>query len=59
MAKVVLYMSMSLDGFIAGPDDRPGQNSVAVAGDCSTGSTTGWATGGAGRCSARRWRPAP
>ncbi len=25
MAKVVLYMSMSLDGFIAGPDDRPGQ----------------------------------
>jgi dihydrofolate reductase len=25
MATVVLYMSMSLDGFIAGPDDRPGQ----------------------------------
>ncbi|MFI7672752.1 dihydrofolate reductase family protein [Actinophytocola sp. NPDC049390] len=25
MAKVVLYMSMSLDGFIAGPGDRPGQ----------------------------------
>jgi dihydrofolate reductase len=25
MAKVILYMSMSLDGFIAGPDDRPGQ----------------------------------
>src|SRR5918995_1143760 len=22
---IVLYMSMSLDGFIAGPDDRPGQ----------------------------------
>lgn len=24
MSKSVLYMSMSLDGFIAGPDDRPG-----------------------------------
>jgi dihydrofolate reductase len=25
MSQVVLYMSMSLDGFIAGPDDRTGQ----------------------------------
>jgi len=25
VARLVLYMSMSLDGFIAGPDDRPGQ----------------------------------
>jgi hypothetical protein len=25
MAKSVLYMSMSLDGFITGPDDGPGQ----------------------------------
>ena len=25
MGKLVLYMSMSLDGFIAGPDDRAGQ----------------------------------
>jgi len=25
MGKIVLYMWMSLDGFIAGPDDRPGQ----------------------------------
>jgi dihydrofolate reductase len=25
MARLVLYMSMSLDGFIAGPDDRTGQ----------------------------------
>jgi len=24
MSKSVLYMSMSLDGFIAGPDDGPG-----------------------------------
>jgi len=25
MGRLVLYMSMSLDGFIAGPDDRKGQ----------------------------------
>jgi dihydrofolate reductase len=25
MSQVILYMSMSLDGFVAGPDDRPGQ----------------------------------
>jgi dihydrofolate reductase len=25
MGRLVLYMSMSLDGFIAGPDDRAGQ----------------------------------
>jgi dihydrofolate reductase len=25
VSQLVLYMSMSLDGFIAGPDDRPGQ----------------------------------
>jgi dihydrofolate reductase len=25
LPELVLYMSMSLDGFIAGPDDRPGQ----------------------------------
>ena len=25
MGSLVLYMSMSLDGFIAGPDDRAGQ----------------------------------
>jgi dihydrofolate reductase len=25
VSELVLYMSMSLDGFIAGPDDRPGQ----------------------------------
>ncbi len=25
VSRLVLYMSMSLDGFIAGPDDRPGQ----------------------------------
>jgi hypothetical protein len=25
VSRLVLYMSMSLDGFITGPDDRPGQ----------------------------------
>jgi dihydrofolate reductase len=25
VSQVILYMTMSLDGFIAGPDDRPGQ----------------------------------
>jgi dihydrofolate reductase len=25
MSQVILYMSMSLDGFVTGPDDRPGQ----------------------------------
>ena len=36
-----LYMSMSLDGYIAGPDDRPGQELGRDGGGCSTGSTTG------------------
>lgn len=31
MAKSVLYMSMSLDGFIAGPDDGPG-NGLGIGG---------------------------
>jgi hypothetical protein len=33
MGRLVLYMSMSLDGFIAGPDDREGQD----FGTCATG----------------------
>ncbi|WP_433787511.1 dihydrofolate reductase family protein [Actinomycetospora sp. CA-101289] len=32
MAKIVLYMFMSLDGFIAGPDDGPGQG-LGVGGE--------------------------
>ncbi|MFI2765773.1 hypothetical protein ACH5A3_44525 [Streptomyces echinatus] len=41
---IALYMSMSLDGFIAGPDDRPGQRfrdavgrRVALVADGSSG----------------------
>ena len=32
MSKVVLYMSMSVDGFIAGPDDGPGRG-LGVGGE--------------------------
>jgi hypothetical protein len=31
MAKSILYMSMSLDGFMPGPDDGPG-NGLATGG---------------------------
>ncbi len=50
-----LYMSMSLDGFIAGPDDRAGQELGRGGGRLSTGSTIGRATGRAETCTARRW----
>lgn len=33
MSSVVLYMSMSVDGFIAGPHDGPGQG-LGVGGEC-------------------------
>jgi dihydrofolate reductase len=33
MSRSVLYMSMSLDGFIAGPDDGPGQG-LGAGGEC-------------------------
>ncbi len=32
MSKIVLDMSMSLDGYVAGPDDRPGQELGAGGG---------------------------
>jgi dihydrofolate reductase len=35
-APIRLYMSMSLDGFIAGQTTGPGRNSGATAGGCST-----------------------
>jgi hypothetical protein len=35
-----LYMSMSLDGFITGPDDREARPSATTAGGYSTGSAT-------------------
>jgi dihydrofolate reductase len=40
-APIRLSMSMSLDGFIAGPDDGPGQELGRCGGGCWTGSTTG------------------
>jgi hypothetical protein len=37
-SRVVLYMSMSLDGFIAGPEDTKGN----ALGDGATHCTDGW-----------------
>lgn len=38
MGNAVLYMSMSVDGFIAGPDERPGVGLGEMAGSaCTTG----------------------
>ena len=38
MAKSILYMSMSLDGFITGPNDGPGTVSATTASGCTSGS---------------------
>ena len=35
MSASVLYMSMSLDGYIAGPDDGPGNPGGDGFGDCT------------------------
>ena len=51
MSKSVLYMSMSLDGFITGPDDGPGKGSAPAASGCTRGSATR-------RRAARQLRPA-
>jgi hypothetical protein len=40
MAKSVLYMSMSLDGFTAGPDDGPATGSGPAASGCTSGSAS-------------------
>jgi hypothetical protein len=40
MAKSVLYMSMSLDGYITGPDDGPGNGSGPAATACTSGSAS-------------------
>ncbi len=37
MSKVVLYMSMSVDGFITGPDDGIDTGSASTESDCTTG----------------------
>jgi hypothetical protein len=38
MSATVLYMSMSLDGFIAGPNDGRGMGSGTTDAVCMTGS---------------------
>lgn len=53
-----LYMSMSLDGYIAGPEDRPGQELGRGGGRLFNCSTTGSPTAPADRSIARRWQPA-
>jgi len=58
MSASVLYMSMSLDGYIAGPNDKPG-NPTATD---STGFTSGLGTllgrpGPPGKCMTRCTRP--
>ena len=62
MSKVVLYMSMSVDGFIAGPDDGP-EHGLGVGGErlhdwlgdggIDPGSYRPAATARARRCSTR------
>jgi hypothetical protein len=54
---VRLYMSMSLDGYIAGPDDEPGQELGRGGADSSTGSTTGMAPASTARSTPRPWPP--
>jgi hypothetical protein len=44
MAKSVLCMSMSLDGFITGPDDGPGNGLGPAAAGCTSGSASPWPT---------------
>ncbi len=58
MSASVLYMSMSLDGYIAGPND----NRAIPAATDSTGFTSGWGTflgrpGPSGNCMTRCTRP--
>lgn len=37
MSSTVLYMSMSLDGFIAGPNERPDNGLGEAANGCTNG----------------------
>ena len=37
MSATVLYMSMSLDGFVAGPNEGPGKGSVTAGTACTSG----------------------
>ena len=38
MAASVLYMSMSLDGYIAGPNDEPDNPAATASAGCTSGS---------------------
>ena len=58
MSAIRLDMTMSLDGFVAGPDDRPGRRWDAVASGSSTGSTIATAPAPTARCTPRAWPPA-
>jgi dihydrofolate reductase len=66
MSNSVLYMSMSLDGFITGRDDGPGQGLGPAARSCTAGSATaamtpGYRPSGPSAADLRRvhGRPAP
>jgi hypothetical protein len=37
MSATVLYMSISLDGFVAGPHERPGKGSATAGTACTSG----------------------
>ncbi len=67
MGAVVLYMSISVDGFVAGPDDGP-EHGLGVGGEVLHGwladggvepGRTGRPTRPARWSSTRRWPPAP
>jgi hypothetical protein len=38
VSATVLYMSMSLDGFVAGPNEGPGEGSATAGTTCTSGS---------------------
>jgi hypothetical protein len=39
MSSSVLYMSMSLDGYIAGPNDEPGNPAATASCGCTSGTS--------------------
>ena len=53
-----LSMSISLDGFIAGPDDRTGQELGRDGGRLFNWMDDRMSDGPSGRCFASSWRPA-
>ena len=53
-----LYMLMALDGYVAGPADRPGQELGRGGGRLFDWLDDRGPTGRAGGSTANRWRPA-